>query len=65
MSQWQLIFSQSKVNGAIYRGEKLPPHPRAWPKRTWFQARLVSVREATRQQVFARPRESARKDLWV
>ena len=65
MSQWQLIFSQSTVNGAIYRGEKLPSHPWAWPKGTWFQGRLASVRKAGRQQVFARPRENARKDLWV
>ena len=65
MSQWQLIFSQSRVNGAFYRGEKLAPHPWAWPKGTWFQRRLVSVREAAWEEVLARPRQSARKELWV
>jgi hypothetical protein len=63
MSQWQLIFSQSRVNGAIYRGEILVPHPWAWPKKTWFQRRLAFVREAARQEVFARPTRYARKDL--
>lgn len=50
MSKWQLIFLQSKVNGAAYRGDKLPQHKWAWPKRTWLQNRFVQVRKLTRQQ---------------
>jgi hypothetical protein len=50
MSKWQLIFLWSKVNGAAYRGDKLPQYKWAWPKRTWLQNRLVQVRKLTRQQ---------------
>lgn len=65
MSQWQLIFSQSQVNGAVYRGEKLTPHPWVWPKGTWFQWRLAIVRDAARQQVVTRATQGARKELWL
>ncbi len=37
---WQIIFLQSKANGCLYRGEYLPLSNWAWPKNTWFQARL-------------------------
>jgi hypothetical protein len=50
MSQWQLIFLQSKVNGAAYRGEKLPQYKWGWPKDTWLQNRLAQIRNLTRQQ---------------
>ena len=50
MSKWQLIFLQSKVNGAAYRGDKLPHYKWAWPKGTWLQNRIVQVRKPTRQQ---------------
>ena len=39
-SAWQLVFSQSKVNGATYRGEQLPNLSWEWPKDTYLQRRL-------------------------
>jgi hypothetical protein len=35
-SFWQLVFLQSKVNGAAYRGEQLPRRNWNWPKDTYF-----------------------------
>jgi hypothetical protein len=40
LSPWQLVFSQSKANGAHYRGEQLPNLSWAWPKNTYLQRRL-------------------------
>jgi hypothetical protein len=37
---WQLVFSQSKVNGALYSGEELPGYKWEWPKDTYLQRRL-------------------------
>jgi hypothetical protein len=37
---WQLVFSQSKVNGALYGGEELPGYKWEWPKDTYLQRRL-------------------------
>jgi len=39
-SFWQLVFLQSKVNGAAYRGEQLSRRNWDWPKGTYFQRRL-------------------------
>jgi hypothetical protein len=39
-SYWQVIFLQSKVNGATYNGETLPPRSWDWPKNTYLQRRL-------------------------
>lgn len=39
-SFWQLVFLQSKVNGAPYNGEGLPGRNWAWPKNTYLQRRL-------------------------
>jgi hypothetical protein len=39
-SYWQLIFLQSKVNGANYSGEELPGRNWDWPKDTYLQRRL-------------------------
>jgi hypothetical protein len=39
-SFWQVVFLQSKVNGAAYRGEQLPRHIWNWPRNTYFQHRL-------------------------
>jgi hypothetical protein len=39
-SFWQLVFSQSKVNGAPYHGELLPGRLWDWPKDTYLQRRL-------------------------
>jgi hypothetical protein len=43
-SFWQLVFSQSKVNGALYMGEQLPGRNWDWPKNTYLQRRLRQVR---------------------
>ena len=39
-SFWQLVFSQSKVNGAPYFGDSLPGRTWDWPKDTYLQRRL-------------------------
>jgi hypothetical protein len=39
-SFWQLVFSQSKVNGAFYDGEELPGYKWNWPKDTYLQRQL-------------------------
>ena len=39
-SYWQLVFLQSKVNGAAYTGEELPGRNWDWPKDTYLQRRL-------------------------
>ena len=43
-SFWQLVFSQSKANGAPYIGEELPGRNWEWPRNTYFQRRLRQVR---------------------
>ena len=43
-SYWQLIFLQSKVNGAPYKGEALPGQSWDWPKNTYFQRRLHLIK---------------------
>jgi hypothetical protein len=66
MSQWQLIFLQSRVNGAVYRGDKLPPHQWVWPKGTWFQDRLAYVREAAGHCAWLGAIEEAKpRALWL
>ena len=43
-SFWQLVFSQSKVNGAPYFGENLPGRTLDWPKDTYLQRRLQQTK---------------------
>ena len=43
-SYWQLVFSQSKANGAPYIGEQLQGHVWNWPKDTFLQRRLRETR---------------------
>lgn len=43
-SYWQLIFMQSKVNGASYNGDELPGRHWDWPKNTYLQRRLRNHR---------------------
>ena len=38
-SFWQLVFGQSKVNGARYDGENLTTCPWRWPTNTYLQRR--------------------------
>lgn len=39
LSYWQLIFSQSKVNGAPYHDDELPVFNWNWPTDTYLQRR--------------------------
>ena len=39
-SFWQVVFSQSRVNGAPYFGDNLPRHIFNWPKDTYLQRRI-------------------------
>lgn len=41
---WLNVFSNSKVNGAEYREDKLPLHTWAWPTDTFLQRRLRQLR---------------------
>ena len=41
---WQMVFAQSKANGAPYSGEQLPGSNWEWPKDTYFQRRLQKLR---------------------
>jgi hypothetical protein len=43
-SFWQSVFLQSRVNGAPYRGEQLPPRRWNWPRNTYLQQRLKLAR---------------------
>jgi hypothetical protein len=42
---WQLVFTQSKVNGAAYFGDRLPTHSWDWPKDTFLQRRLNELKK--------------------
>lgn len=46
-SFWQLVFLQSKVNGALYCGEQLPGLRWEWPQNTYLQRRLRLARPET------------------
>ena len=43
-SFWQLVFSQSKVNGAPYFGDNLPGRTWDWPTDTYLQRRLQQTK---------------------
>lgn len=45
-SFWQLVFSQSKMNGSPYHGEELPRHNWEWPDDTYLQRRLSYLKES-------------------
>lgn len=47
---WQVIFDQSKANGAAYVGESLPYQIWQWPKDTWLQERRREVRAADKKE---------------
>ena len=46
MTLCQLIFTQSKVNGGVYYGDRLVAQNWMWPKETWFQTRLCELRRS-------------------
>lgn len=43
-SFWQLVFSQSRVNGAPYDGERLETSRWHWPTNTYLQRRRRYLR---------------------
>jgi hypothetical protein len=45
-SFWLDVFSNSKVNGAEYREDRLPSHTWSWPTDTYLQRRLRQLRTA-------------------
>jgi hypothetical protein len=42
---WQLVFNQSRVNGAEYFGDQLPCNSWDWPKNTFLQTRLSELKK--------------------
>ena len=46
LSFWQLVFSQSKVNGALYEGENLTHSRWRWPTNTYLQRRRSYLRSS-------------------
>jgi hypothetical protein len=42
---WQLVFNQSRVNGAEYFGDQLPCNSWDWPKNTFLQKRLSELKK--------------------
>ena len=46
-SFWQLVFAQSKVNGARYVEDELPSQNWNWPKETYLQQRIRDTRHQT------------------
>ena len=57
-SFWQLVFTQSKVNGAHYIGEQLPGSNWDWPKDTYLQRRLRQVKWYQTAEKFSRTHSS-------
>jgi hypothetical protein len=56
---WQLVFNQSKVNGAEYFGDRLPSNSWEWPKDTFLQKRLNELKKR-RPEISANGPESNR-----
>ena len=54
MSYWQLIFLQSRANGAAYDKDGLPVQKWAWPQETWLQKRLRYLQENKNREIFQR-----------
>jgi hypothetical protein len=54
---WQLVFNQSRVNGAEYFGDRLPNNSWDWPKDTFLQKRLSELKKR-RTETYANGREA-------
>jgi hypothetical protein len=52
---WQLVFNQSKVNGAEYFGDRLPSNCWDWPKDTFLQKRLNELKKRRQENSSDRP----------
>ena len=59
---WQLVFNQSKVNGAEYFGDHLPNNNWDWPKDTFLQKRLNELKKP-RPELIANAHESRRASV--
>ena len=59
---WQLVFNQSRANGAEYFGDRLPCYSWDWPKNTYLQRRLSELRKQ-RSDDFADEEPKSRKPL--
>jgi hypothetical protein len=55
---WQLVFDQSKVNGAEYFGDRLPSNSWQWPKDTFLQKRLNELKKQRLESVGGGSRSS-------
>lgn len=51
LSFWQLIFLQSKANGASYHGDTLRRHNWEWPQETYLQRRLRYLKDSRLQPI--------------
>ena len=49
MDSWELIFRQSRANDGDYNGDRLAVQNWDWPRQTWFQERLRSLRSDKRR----------------
>ena len=55
---WELVFNQSRVNGAAYFGERLPNNSWDWPKNTFLQRRLSELKRRPWDGNTASPQEN-------
>ena len=52
---WQLVFTQSRVNGAEYFGDRLPCNSWDWPKNTFLQKRLNELKKRRWDEITETP----------
>jgi hypothetical protein len=55
---WQLVFTQSRVNGAEYFGDRLPCNSWDWPKNTFLQRRLNELKRRRWDEITDGPQAS-------
>lgn len=46
LTNWQVVFLASRVNGARYEGDGLPCYRWDWPTKTWLSERLEAKARA-------------------
>lgn len=44
-TQIQRIFLNSKINGGVYDGDRLPSYPHRFPVKTWLQCRREELKK--------------------
>jgi hypothetical protein len=59
---WEMVFNQSRVNGAEYFGDRLPCNSWDWPKNTFLQRRLNELKKR-RWEEFTETAHSDRQAL--